>query len=362
MSLTTTLPTAAAETIKAASEALKASAKGLEEVGRRMDALLLSLATASEPAKERSESLVFASASLHRAPPAPVGPTHGAWCSVDAIDYTDRPHTTLARLVEALKALAPETRVAPGSEVTARMLGVHMSHHVKAYALDARNAGDDVWGVARQGRVDTVGHGWGHFNAIEIGGLATTAGRLAKGLEVYAVAAPDAIVTTKSGMAGLCSAPGGPASIFTACPFPYFTGCAVDPFGGNERSTHERLCAIARHAQGMVRERSDLPNVATYLGRALAQGGLAAVNLYFVPRAKTPDEAASNPRGDLLTLAEFKNAHGARISSKSVGRLYAAVEPSDLSKPVSLLARVFSTDCDDISSLYGLLDARTDLT
>ncbi|AGO84229.1 hypothetical protein psal_cds_465 [Pandoravirus salinus] len=105
--------------------------------------------------------------------------------------------------------------------------------------------------------------------------------------------------------------------------------------------------------------RRPLGEVATDLGRAFASGGLAAVDLFYVPAAKT-GAAANLARyvgdGTLLTRAEFEHFHGRTITDAHIRTFYRPVAPCDVSQPTSPLARVLSSGCTNVADLCALLD------
>nr|UDO47090.1 hypothetical protein [Pandoravirus massiliensis] len=107
-------------------------------------------------------------------------------------------------------------------------------------------------------------------------------------------------------------------------------------------------------------ERDELGRIASYVASAMADSGLAAIDLFYVPRAASRAAAELGVRGaynKLLTRAEFQMAHGGRtVSEAQIEQFYRPVMPSDPSVPYNPMARILAADVNNLADLYALLD------
>nr|UDO47907.1 hypothetical protein [Pandoravirus massiliensis] len=139
-----------------------------------------------------------------------------------------------------------------------------------------------------------------------------------------------------------------------------FVECDLNPFGSSP-SLNANIDEIVAMAKVQAERGRFLADIATDLGRAFAAGGLAALDLFYVPAAKTRAEVdldCHTGRGTLLTQAEFERTHGRAITDQHKGTFYRRVPPADTSRPISPLARVFSSACTNLADLYDLFDKK----
>ncbi|HEY9250536.1 MAG TPA: hypothetical protein VIO38_15460 [Rariglobus sp.] len=314
-------------------------------------------------AAERAPDAEFVSSSQYRTLPRPLvkadGCTGCEWTSYDS------GHLTVSGLVAVLKTLPDTVQVTTGAEVAAKVLSVHALEHRDVTHLEMARDGRKHCSI--EAIVTSLGPDDNRFNAVQLDGMQIDVLDLIEQLEPYAADSPDAIVIVPSGLASILKCPrttpaiSGTLAVVVSRPFWQFSECNLDPFAPDGRNC-AALDKIVARAKGMLAVRSSLSEIATYIGRALANGGLAAVDLFYVPGPLTRAAAiVEGPRrGSLLTLAEFTAAHGGRtINEKQIERFYRPVVPSDLSAPVSSLARILSTGCDNVADVYALLNDPT---
>nr|UMO80240.1 hypothetical protein [Pandoravirus aubagnensis] len=325
-------------------------------------------ATTETPATKREVVGAFKAHGRYTTQPRPLMRADRA-----AGDYHDAGygHMTVAQFAERVGALPVDALVATGSYLAAKMLRVHSNRHRFELAIKAPYTDDDshdepivspAHAFERDG-VTTV-----LFNAVALGGGPIDAARLARKLAKYAEDAPDALVLVGDSLAWmsddqkLASAPGAYVPVLASCHLSHLDKTPLCPYGptGIGHASVNRVVDIAKSMFDTMTERNDLGRVATYVASAMADGGLAAFDLYFVPRAHSRAVAAAGFRpayGELLTLAEFQAAHGGRtITEGQISRFYRPVMPSDASVVYNGMARILAANVDNVTDLYALLD------
>lgn len=310
-------------------------------------------ASSSPPARPPT----FSTLSPYKALPRPLVEGN---ISVSYGSPEDDGHMTVTQLMDALRKASPRATVSMGASLLPAVLRVYPECHRR------RDVGARLYvygtAVTATSLVEGVHDEKGtcpFFNAIKLGPQPTCVEMLIEDLEAYVRDAPDAVVLTPSGLASLDSEPGAMTKVVTVMtrrPLDDFLDCDLNPFAPCE-PVNVAVDAIAARAKAQAASGCPLADIATDLGRAFASGGLAAVDLFYVPAAQTAEEVAEKgDRGSVLTLAEFERAHGRTVADAHIGVLYRPVAPGDLSEPVSPLARVLSSGCTNVADLYALLD------
>ncbi|AGO82774.1 hypothetical protein pdul_cds_637 [Pandoravirus dulcis] len=308
----------------------------------------------------------FTARGTHRAGPRALSHAQGiaghAW-------NTGLGHMTVAQCAARVGALPAETLVATGSRITGKMLRVYAEHHRDASMAnytgpDARRRSAAVVSTAPYLNYD--GTPKVVINAIELGGGPIEAERLARKLAKYAHDAPDAVVLVADGLAWLpvtAPAPGAHVAVVPSCPLAEIEETPLGPYGhsGHHFARLDAVVAKAKSMLGPTGDRSALGSIASYLASAMADGGLAAVDLFYVPyatsRAAVVSGAQKGDRGHLLTLAEFQAAHGGRtVTDGHIERFYRPIVPSDPQVVFNPMGRVLLANVDNVSDLYTLLD------
>lgn len=308
-----------------------------------------------------SRSTSFSTSSLYKSLPRPlvVGDyyTHGGGAEDDS-------HMTLTGLLAILRKARGDATVTMGACISPKVLRVYPASH-RVHTITGQGYVYRIKAVASladyPAREDTTGT---LFNALQLGPQPTTVDVLIEDLEPYACDAPDAVVLTPSGLASLAPAEEASQktlSVLTRRQLDDFIESDLNPFDVSPTGNGVVDEIVAR-AKAQLSACRALADIATDLGRAFASGGLAAVDLFYVPAAGTRaaadlvDDDKSAERGSLLTLAEFRRAHRRTITDAHIQAFYRPVAPADLSQPVSPLARVLSSGCTNIADLYALLD------
>lgn len=273
----------------------------------------------------------------------------------------DNGHMTVTQLLDALHKAPAQATVSMGGSLLPAVLRVYPECHRR------RDVGAHlyVYGTVvtatppAEGACDDKGTCL-FFNALKLGPQPTCVEMLIEDLEAYARDAPDAVVLTPSGLASLDAEPDATTRVVTVMTrrrLDDFLECDLNPFAPCE-PVNVVVDAIVARAKAQAASGCLLADIATDLGRAFASGGLAAVDLFYVPAARTAEEVTEKKadHGSVLTLAEFERAHGRTVADAHIGVLYRPVAPGDLSEPVSPLARVLSSGCTNVADLYALLD------
>ncbi|BCU02697.1 hypothetical protein [Pandoravirus japonicus] len=305
----------------------------------------------------RARPPTFSTLSPYKALPRPLVEGN---MSVSYGSAEDDGHMTVTQLLAALRKAPAQATVSMGGSLLPAVLRVYPECHRR------RNVGTHlyIYGtvVTATSLVEGVRDEKGAcplFNAIKLGPQPACVDVLIEDLEIYARDAPDAVVLTPSGLASLDSEPNAVTKVVTVMTrrrLDDFLECDLNPFAPCE-PVNVMVDAIVARAKAQAASGCLLADIATDLGRAFASGGLAAVDLFYVPAAQTAEEVAAKAgRGSVLTLAEFERAHGRTVADAHIGITYSPVTPGDLSEPVSPLARVLSSGCTNVADLYALLD------
>lgn len=276
----------------------------------------------------------------------------------------DGSHMTLSELLATLRKARADATVSMGAGLWPKVLRVYPASH-RVHTINVHAYVYCIEAVASlPADPDSEGTPGPFFNALQLGPQPTTVEMLIEDLEPYVRDAPDAIVLTPSGLASLALEEGAPQKVLcvlTRRQFDDFLESDLNPFDASPTG-NTVVEEIVAKAKAQLAAWRPLADIATDLGRAFASGGLAAVDLFYVPAAKTRaaadliDRNRQTRRGSLLTLAEFRRAHRRTITDAHIRAFYRPVTPADLSQPVSPLARVLSSDCTNIDDLYALLD------
>nr|UMO78668.1 hypothetical protein [Pandoravirus belohorizontensis] len=318
--------------------------------------------TAVAPAKEHGPAFVAESA--YKAAPRPLERAHhaaGGDCGTGATHYM-----TVAQFAERIAALPGHALVAVGAELAAKILRVYPAYHRHVPHMREFSTGASC---CREAVASSPGAATNAlFNAVKLAGGPIEAARLARKLAKYAQDAPDAIVLVGKGLAWLpinydkAAAAGTPVPIIESNPLWGIDDTHLDPYD-RTGVKFASLDAVVAKAKAMARAwatRGKLDQIASYVAVAMADCGLAAFDLFYVPHAATRaavSSGAANGYGDLLTLAEFTAAHGGRvITEKQIQRFYRPVAPSDPAVSTNPMARVLAAKVDNVADLLALLD------
>lgn len=325
-------------------------------------------AAAAVSAKERTP--LFRPESGYTAAPRPLVRARlraGDHCGTGSSHYM-----TVARFAKRVAALPADAMVAFGSELVAKVLRVYPMYHREVSHMRDFSTGASCCREAVVSSPDTVVGSGGApvsmFNAVDLAGGPIEAGRLARKLTKYAQDAPDAIVLIGESLAWLplycaeVAATGAPVPVVASNPLWGIDDTHLDPFdrAGVRFASLDAIVAKAKRMIDAIATRGKLDQIASYVAAAMADCGLAAFDLFYVPRAATRAAASSGAScgdGDLLTLAEFAAAHGGRvITEKQIQRFYRPVMPSDPTVPATPMARILAAKVDNLADLLALVD------
>ncbi|AGO84297.1 hypothetical protein psal_cds_502 [Pandoravirus salinus] len=320
------------------------------------------VAAAAAPARERGP--VFKPESAYGAAPRRLARANlmaGECCGTGASHYL-----TVAQFAERIGALPADALVAVGAELVAKVLRVypayhHYVRHMRHFATGASCHRRAV--VSSPEPVDSA-----MFNAVKLAGGPIEAGRLARKLAKYAQDAPDAIVLVGKSLAWLpynydkAKAADVPVPVIASNPLWAIGDTHLDPYdrAGVRFALLDAVVARAKAMAGHFATRDKLDEIASYIAVAMADCGLAAFDLFYVPHAATRaavSSGAADDYGDLLTLAEFGAAYGGRvITEKQIQRFYRPVTPSDATIPATPMARILAAKVDNVADLLALVD------
>ncbi|AVK77323.1 hypothetical protein pmac_cds_635 [Pandoravirus macleodensis] len=346
------------EGLSAALGALALSAGATKDAATTVQMTTTAVANAQAAA---AKPAVFSTASPYKSLPRSL--VAGDYCTHGG-SAEDESHMTLTQLLALLRKARPDATVTMGACCTPKVLRVYPASH-RVHTIAGRGYVYRVAAVASAptdpNREDTSGT---FFNALQLGPQPTTVEVLIEDLDPYMRDAPDAIMLTPSGLASLTikedDASQGTLPVLTRRQLNDFVECDLNPFD-TDPAGNNAVDEIVATAKAQLAARRPLAAIATDLGRAFASGGLAAVDLFYVPAARTRAAADitgvnHTDYGSLLTLAEFRRTHGRTITDAHIQAFYRPVAPADVSQPVSPLARVLSSGCTNIADLYALLD------
>lgn len=313
-------------------------------------------------AKERVP--VFKPESAYEAAPRRLTRAHlmaGDYCGTGASHYM-----TVAQFAERIAALPTDALVAVGAELDAKVLRVYPAYHYYVSHMRHFSTGASCHRHAVVSSPEPVDNAM--FNAVKLAGGPIEAGRLARKMAKYAQDAPDAIVLIGKSLAWLPihydKAPvvGTPVPVIASNPIYGIDDTHLDPYdrAGVRFALLDTVVAKAKTMAHTFATRDKLDQIASYVATAMADCGLAAFDLFYVPHAGTRaavSSGAADDYGDLLTLAEFAAAYGGRvITEKQIQRFYRPVAPSDPTVTATPMARILSAKVDNVADLLALLD------
>ncbi|AVK74874.1 hypothetical protein pqer_cds_452 [Pandoravirus quercus] len=334
----------------------------LDNITTVLGGIMTTQSTMSDRAMPRGEATVAA--------PAQSNPSFVALSPYTSLPYAavaddvatrhgsaeDDGYMTVSQLLTLLRKVPDHAIATLGAPISLKVLRVYPKHHRR----HAQRTGHYIYPV--EAVVSAPDEVTPFFNASQLGAQPAIVENLIEELEAYADTAPDAVVLTPSGLASLdisqITSTSTAVPLLTRRRLDDFLECDLNPFD-RQPLGNGSVDDIVQRAKTQAVEQRPLGEIATDLGRAFASGGLAAVDLFYVPAAKTG--AAANlarytGRGNLLTRAEFEHLYGRAIADAHIQAFYRPVTPCNLSQPTSPLARVLTSGCTNVADLCALLD------